>query len=128
MVAKFTACRYWQIFPSTGKELANFFLFHGAVFEQNFVFWILPVIWLLLVSCIQILSRKTLNISCHLFRMLWDGKIFGVHFHCHDSPYSLFLGCPFQVFFTFCFVYYQSNVTKFNFPCFVSCSVSEVKS
>ena len=47
------------------------------------------MIWLLLISCIQIFWSKTLDISCRLFRTLWDGKIFGVYFHRHDGSYSL---------------------------------------
>ena len=46
---------------------------------------------MILVSCIQILWSKTLDICCRLFRKLWDGKIFGVHFHRHGGSYSLSL-------------------------------------
>ena len=60
--------------------------------------------------------------------MLWGGKIFGVHFQfIAMAGLALSFGCPFQVFFTTCFVFFQSNFTKFNLSCLVSCSVSEMK-
>ena len=135
MVGKFTARRHWQIFRSAGKKLANFVLSHGAVYEPEFIFWI---------------SRRRIARKNGLSDDLASSDLLYTNFLKQDtghflSPVSYALGrkdlwclfsspwrvllslsCLFQVFFTTCFVFFQSDVIKFNLSCFMS--VSEVNS
>ena len=80
---------------------------HEAVHEPDFIFWISPMI---------IAKKNGLSGD-------WLLLVF-----CIQIIWSFSLGCPFQVFFTTCFVvfFFKRGVAKFNLSCFVSCSVSEV--
>ena len=139
MVGKFIARRHWEIFRNAGKELDNFVLSHGAVDVQNYIFWISPVTnsWRNGLSG-DLASSGLLHTNslkqdtghwffCRFFHTLWDGKMVFIFITMADPTLSLsrlsILAIPHHLLHLF-----QSDVTKFNFSCFVSCSLSWVKS